>query len=193
MHTNSQSFRNLMANNDRAPTSMISTSPAPRPVAAPRESPVQKAPTAQIATADAPPISQPRKERRRTGGRHHPDDVARRRAFVRDYLVEHPLAKVVEIIDACRDVFGFGIASESIAEIKLEIQSETKPARVAGAKRTKSTNTIDVAINAAVLALIEAVPDLRELLVTVDEDGAASVNYSVREVRVVSGEIRVRR
>lgn len=138
---------------------------------------------------------------------------AERRAFAKGLLLQRPGIKSVGgdgLVEAVRSRFGIGIDPGVIHELRAEIQHEAREAElraqlpiavaadpvVASVPTPRIEQAADpAAIAKAIEIILGALPGLESLMITVDENGEASVDYQIREIKVqtTGGSLKVRR
>lgn len=95
--------------------------------------------------------------------------------------------------------FGVGLSDENIGSIRELVareQETPQPARPTPSPAPAATAAVrESDVSAGVELIIGAIPGLQEMTISVDDQGVASVNYSVRRVEIttVSSSLTVRR
>jgi hypothetical protein len=134
-------------------------------------------------------------------------DVQMRYDYARLYFQMHPEARNDEVITAVKTKFGgMGINGSSLADIKERLgvgqrhprrrarHHNDKPSKVTKEKTMETTQEVRIerpkvaplpeeAIRAAVQMLLDEVPNLRSLELTIDDEGRPSVEWEVATVR----------
>lgn len=152
-------------------------------------------------------------------GTHTPEACKQREEWARLQFRQRPRMSIqgqdgLNII--MRQRFGVGISWEVASRIKQEVNDELAklpPAVPAGVTSTAPTLApgVDLGpppivikaavapsdrdIGAAVQLVLDAIPNLRTFTITVDDAGEASIEYKIREVKIVEtgGSMKVRR
>jgi len=119
---------------------------------------------------------------------HH--DAQIRYDFAREYLRKNPKAINEEIIEVVRTQFGMGIDASAVGSLRRELgvgirkkrRTEASKAEVPARRELTTRSDAGAAVKAALSLLLEEVPGLRSLSLTVDDDGRPSVSFEVATV-----------
>jgi hypothetical protein len=141
------------------------------------------------------------------------EDTRIRASWAADYLRRNPNARNADVIAATKAHFGMGLCSRAIGDIRrqlgvgiikrrvgeshrhirdplgvVEVPTESVTPKETSMPRAKrQTQSPQDVIKAALVMLLEEVPGLRSLTVTIDDDGKPHVDYKVETV--VSGKV----
>lgn len=167
-----------------------------------------------------PPVSEPKEETVKTKnssrankppGAYTLEAQKERLDFARGLLLQRPHMRVGGpdgLVAAIRTRFGISVAPNTLVKLKAQVQQEIDASRapkpavsapvtppLANVAPTPSTTVPTSDLEAAVQLILGAIPNLRTFTISVADDGEASVDYKVREVKVVEtgGSLKVRR
>lgn len=197
--------REVRARTHRAPIgtnvgTKIAEAQAARPVAPPQVAPPAPVPS-------PPPPKKRKPPRVRPAGAFSVEQQRARLEYARGVFMQRPdisLSGADSMEQILLQRFGCSVAPPTLTALRAEVKAEIEARKNAPTSREVATvdepppdppapNINDVLAMIGDLAL-EAIPQLRKLSIDVDDTGAASVGYTVREVTVVErgGAISIR-